>query len=91
MTAVQSMCTKYGAMDPIFDQTEYAPIPLAVLRIAMKFFRIAISIAAGLAAGCIPVVYNIGAGRKDRAKTLFTYLLVVEAIIGRLWINADGQ
>ena len=49
----------------------------------MKFFQIAISIAVGLAAGCIPVVgYNIGAGRKDRAKTLFTYLLVTEAAIG---------
>lgn len=39
--------------------------------------------AIGLAAGCIPVVgYNIGAGRRDRAKTLFTYLLMAEAAIG---------
>ena len=83
MAAVQNMCTKYGAMDPIFGQAEYAQIPLAVLGIVMKFFQIAISIAVGLAAGCIPVVgYNIGAGRKDRAKTLFTYLLAAEAIVG---------
>ena len=83
MAAVQNMCTKYGAMDPIFGQAEYAQIPLAVLGIVMKFFQIAISIAVGLAAGCIPVVgYNIGAGRKDRAKTLFTYLLEAEAIVG---------
>lgn len=35
-----------------------------------------ISIAVGLAAGCIPVVdYNIGAGRRDRAKALFLRLL----------------
>lgn len=49
----------------------------------MKFFQIAISIAVGMAAGCIPVVgYNIGAKRKDRAKTLFTYLLIAEAAVG---------
>ena len=83
MAAVQNMCTRYGAMDEIFGQPEYAQIPLAVLGIVMKFFQIAISIAVGLAAGCIPVVgYNIGAGRKDRAKTLFSYLLAAEAIVG---------
>ncbi len=83
MAAVQNMCMKYGAMDPIFGQQEYAQIPLAVLGIVMKFFQIAISIAIGIAAGCIPIVgYNIGAKRKDRAKTLFTYLLISEAIVG---------
>lgn len=83
MAAVQNMCTKYGAMDEIFGQTEYAQIPLAVLGIVMKFFQIAISVAIGLAAGCIPVVgYNIGAKRKDRAKQLFTYLIVTEAVVG---------
>ena len=83
MAAVQNMCTKYGAMDEIFGQAEYAQIPLAVLGIVMKFFQIAISIAVGMAAGCIPVVgYNIGAKRKDRARTLFTYLLLAEAIVG---------
>ena len=83
MAAVQNMCTRYGAMDEIFGQPEYAQIPLAVLGIVMKFFQIAISIAVGLAAGCIPAVgYNIGAGRKDRARTLFSYLLAAEAIVG---------
>ena len=83
MAAVQNMCTKYGAMDAVFGQPEYAQIPLAVLGIVMKFFQIAISIAVGMAAGCIPVVgYNIGAKRKYRARTLFTYLLLAEAIVG---------
>ena len=83
MAAVQNMCTKYGAMDEIFGQAEYAQIPLAVLGIVMKFFQIAISIAIGLAAGCIPVTgYNIGAKRQDRAKQLFAYLLAAEAAIG---------
>lgn len=83
MAAVQNMVTKYGAQDPVFGQTEYAQIPLAVLGIVMKFFQIAISISVGLAAGCIPVVgYNIGAGRKDRAKGLFTMLLTWEALVG---------
>ena len=83
MAAVQNMCTKYGATDEIFGQAEYAQIPLAVLGIVMKFFQIAISVAIGLAAGCIPIVgYNIGAKRQDRAKQVFTNLLVAEAVIG---------
>lgn len=83
MAAVQNMCTRYGALDPVFGQPEYAQIPLAVLGIVMKFFQIAISIAVGLAAGCIPIVgYNIGAKRKDRARALFTNLLLAEAAVG---------
>ncbi len=83
MAAVQNMCTKYGALDPVFGQAEYAQIPLAVLGIVMKFFQIAISISVGLAAGCIPVAgYNIGAGRRDRAKELFTMLLSWESAVG---------
>ena len=83
MAAVQNMVTRYGALDPVFGQAEYAQIPLAMLGIVMKFFQIAISISVGLAAGCIPVVgYNIGAGRKDRAKRLFTMLLGWEAAVG---------
>ena len=83
MAAVQNMCTKYGALDPVFGQEAFAQIPLAVLGIVMKFFQIVISIAVGLAAGCIPVAgYNIGAGRRDRAKELFRYLLIAEAVTG---------
>lgn len=83
MAAVQNMCTKYGAQDAVFSQAEYAQIPLAVLGIVMKFFQIAISVAIGLAAGCIPVVgYNMGAGRKDRARALFTHLLGAEVALG---------
>lgn len=83
MAAVQSSCIKYGALDSVFGQEEFAQIPLAVLGIVMKFFQIAISIAIGIAAGCIPIVgYNIGAGRRDRARTLFKYLLISEAVVG---------
>ncbi|MDC7291103.1 MATE family efflux transporter [Blautia schinkii] len=83
MAAIQNMTLKYGALDPVFGQAEYAQIPMAVLGIVMKFFQIVISISVGLAAGCIPVVgYNIGAQRKDRAKQLFTYLLTAEALVG---------
>ena len=83
MAAVQNMCTKYGALDPVFGQPEYAQIPLAVLGIVMKFFQIVISISIGMAAGCIPVVgYNMGAGRLDRARKLFFYLLIAEAVVG---------
>ena len=83
MAAVQNMCTKYGALDPVFGRSEFSHIPLAVLGIVMKFFQIVISISVGMAAGCIPVVgYNIGAGRGDRARQLFTRLLAAEAIVG---------
>lgn len=83
MAAVQNMCTKYGALDPVFGQSEFSHIPLAVLGIVMKFFQIVISISVGMAAGCIPVVgYNIGAGRGDRARQLFTRLLAAEAVVG---------
>ena len=83
MAAVQNMCMKYGAMDPVFGQPEFAQIPLAVLGIVMKFFQIAISIAIGMAAGCIPIAgYNVGAKKKDRAKALFSRLLLAELIVG---------
>lgn len=83
MAAVQNTCMKYSALDIVFSKLDYSQIPLAVLGIVMKFFQIAISIAIGMAAGCIPVVgYNIGAKRKDRAKSLFTHLLIAEALVG---------
>ena len=81
--AINNMIRKYGALDPVFSQAAYAQIPMAVVGIVMKFFQIVISVVVGMAAGCIPIVgYNIGAGRKDRAKTLFYYLLTAEAVVG---------
>jgi len=83
MAAINNMIRKYGALDETFGQPEFAQIPMAVVGIVMKFFQIAISIVVGMAAGCIPIVgYNIGAGRKDRARTLFRYLLTAEACVG---------
>lgn len=83
MAAISNMIRKYGAEDPIFGQEAYAQIPMAVVGIVMKFFQIVISIVVGMAAGCIPVVgYNMGAGRKDRVKGLFTRLLICEAAVG---------
>lgn len=83
MAAINNMIQKYGALDPIFGQEQYAQIPMAVVGIVMKFFQIVISIAVGMAAGCIPIVgYNIGAKRNDRAKSLFSLLLICEAVVG---------
>ena len=83
MAAINNMIQKYGALDAVFGQPQFAQIPMAVVGIVMKFFQIVISIAIGIAAGCIPVVgYNIGAGRPDRVKALFTHLLRDEAIVG---------
>lgn len=83
MAAINNMLRKYGAMDLIFSQMQYAQIPMAVVGIVMKFFQIVISIVVGMAAGCIPIVgYNIGAGNKLRVKNLFTKLLIAEALVG---------
>lgn len=57
--------------------------PLTVVGIVMKFFQIVISIVVGMAAGCIPIVgFNMGAGKKQRVKALFTKLLTYEALVG---------
>ncbi len=83
MAAINNMIRKYGAMDDIFGQEQYAQIPMAVVGIVMKFFQIVISIVVGMAAGCIPIVgYNMGAGLKDRVRKLFTTLLTAEATVG---------
>ena len=83
MMAINNMIQRYGAMDAVFSKAAYAQIPMAVVGIVMKFFQIVISIAVGMAAGCIPIVgYNVGAGRKDRARRLFTLLLSAEAVLG---------
>ena len=83
MAAINNMIRKYGALDEIFGQEQYAQIPMAVVGIVMKFFQIVISIVVGMAAGCIPVVgFNMGAGKKERVRSLFTRLLLSEAIVG---------
>lgn len=83
MAAINNMIRKYGAMDAVFGQEQFAQIPMAVVGIVMKFFQIVISIVVGMAAGCIPIVgFNMGARRKDRVKKLFTMLLIAEACVG---------
>lgn len=83
MAAINNMVRKYGALDAIFGQPQYAQIPMAVVGIVMKFFQIVISIVVGMAAGCIPIVgYNMGAGLRARVRSLFTRLLVAEALVG---------
>ena len=83
MAAINNMVRKYGSLDEIFGQEQYAQIPMAVVGIVMKFFQIVISIVVGMAAGCIPIVgYNMGAGRNDRVKELFSRLLICEALVG---------
>ena len=85
MAAINNMVRKYGAIDEIFGQEQYAQIPMAVVGIVMKFFQIVISIVVGMAAGCIPIVgYNMGAGLGGRVKSIFTKLLTAEALVGVL-------
>lgn len=69
MAAINNMLRKYGALDPIFGQTQYAQIPMAVVGIVMKFFQIVISIVVGMAAGCIPIVgFNMGAEKNPESR-----------------------
>ena len=85
MAAINNMLRKYGALDPIFGQEQFAQIPMAVVGIVMKFFQIVISIVVGMAAGCIPIVgFNMGAGQKARVKELFTKLLISETTVGAI-------
>ena len=61
MAAINNMIRKYGALDTVFGQEQYAQIPMAVVGIVMKFFQIVISTVVGMAAGCIPIVgFNMG-------------------------------
>ena len=83
MAAINNMIRKYGALDAVFGQEQYAQIPMAVVGIVMKFFQIVISIVVGMAAGCIPIVgFNMGARKSARVKELFTRLLAAEAGVG---------
>lgn len=83
MAAINNMLRKYGALDPVFGQEQYAQIPMAIVGIVMKFFQIVISVVVGMAAGCIPIVgYNMGADKKMRVRELFTRLLIAEAVVG---------
>ena len=83
MAAINNMLRKYGALDAVFGQEQFAQIPMAVVGIVMKFFQIVISIVVGMAAGCIPIIgFNMGAGYKPRVKELFTKLLIAEAAGG---------
>ena len=85
MAAINNMIRRYGAVDVVFGQTQYAQIPMAVVGIVMKFFQIVISVVVGMAAGCIPIVgYNMGAGAGRRVKELFTKLLAAETLVGVL-------
>jgi Na+-driven multidrug efflux pump len=83
MASINNMIKKYGARDTIFSQEQYAQIPMAVVGIVMKFFQIVISIVVGMAAGCIPIAgYNLGAKHSERVKSLFSRLLLCEALAG---------
>ena len=92
MAAINNMLRKYGALDAVFGQEQYAQIPMAVVGIVLKFFQIVISIVVGMAAGCIPIVgYNMGAEKKLRVRALFTKLLIAEALVGAVaLVLAEG-
>lgn len=86
MAVVQSVLTRYGALDPVYSQEGYMSIPTAVFGIVIKFYQIVMSIAIGLATGIIPIAgYNIGARRNDRVIQLLKMLLLAEVIVGAVF------
>lgn len=54
--AVNNMLRRYGALDPVFGQAQYAQIPMAVVGIVMKFFQSGGAIRRGLRPAVAPVV-----------------------------------
>ena len=83
MAVVLNMLKKYGALDEIFSQEQYAHIPTAVVGIVMKMFQIVMSVAIGLATGCIPIAgFNLGAEKPERVLALQRRLLWTEAAVG---------
>lgn len=83
MAVVLSMLEKYGAQDPVFGQDGFRQIPTAVFGIVIKIYQVVISIAIGLATGCIPIAgYNVGAKQHDRVRQLMWRLLAAEAVVG---------
>ena len=53
------------------------------LGLGITSFLSQISLVAAMAAGCIPIVgFNMGAGKRDRVRALFTKLLAAEAAVG---------
>lgn len=83
IAVVLNMANKYGAMDPIYGQEQYAHIPASVIGIVIKFYQVMISISIGFATGCIPLAaYNMGAKRFDRVWKLLKLLLVTQAVVG---------
>ncbi len=78
MGVMNSTLVKYGAM------SKYgADIPMTVVGIVMKVFQIVIAFVVGIAAGCQPIIgYNYGAGKTERVKKIFWYMMGAEVVIG---------
>ena len=72
--AVQNnVLVHYGAL------SEYGPeIPMTALGVTMKIFSILMAIIVGLVTGAQPIFgYNYGAGKYDRVKTTFRYVMTL--------------
>lgn len=83
MLVMNNVIKKYSLLDPVFKESIYSHIPMAVMGIVMKFFQIVISIVIGVSAGCIPIVgYNTGSKQYDKVKETLNLLLIIETIIG---------
>ena len=72
------MLAKYGSM------SHYgADIPIAVIGIESKVFKVVINIVVDIVLGCQPIIgYNIGANNIERVKKLYKAILLCTLIVG---------
>ena len=73
MAVQNNVLVRYGAL------SEYgAEIPMTALGITMKIFSILIAVLVGLVTGAQPIFgYNYGAGKYDRVKATFRYVMTI--------------
>lgn len=69
---------RYGAMSVYGED-----IPIAVMAIETKVFAVVTNLVVGIALGCQPIIgFNVGAGRADRVRRLYFYILGCTLAIG---------
>lgn len=75
------MLYKYGAM------SKYGPdIPISIISIETKVFTVLINIIVGIVLGGQPIFgYNIGAGKMDRVKKTYKYILILTIVISLIF------
>ena len=83
LSIVAIMAVENNTLGALGAASKFGPnIPMIALGIVMKINQILNSIIIGLAAGAQPIIgFNYGAGKYDRVKSTFKYVLIFSVII----------